>query len=330
MDSDSSLADVATGAQGGVAIDPEGARALTSMDRGTVLVEWRLRPTVEPTRVVRISNGRPMRGPFGAVAGAAVAMVGDTSVCMREWRDIERAWELPDELVPRRRYLQTAAWSPDGRLLAIAKGEEMVVVDVGARVVVGDVNDLEDCALGDWSVRPAFSPDGRLLAVGNTMQGFWWQSMLEVSDGLRHRYEREELPDTGISDLVSAVAFSPDGRRFAVWVRPDHGHTGPNGYRGMAVSSWAETGEPFWHSHIDDEAAGVHGESYSAPLCFSSDGVYLAVGLDCGVLWLDAETGVALRMDATEGEVTALACAPHTGLVAATTRGLRCLESPVR
>lgn len=323
------LADAAVGAQQGVAVDPRRAVALTSMYSGAVLVEWRLRPTVEPVRVLRIPGRVRQHGPFGSALGGTVAFVGQHSVTLRDWRNIECAKELPAELLPREN-LQAVAWSPDGRLLAISKSEDLQIVDVVAGEVVARADGLDDCALGDWSVRPCFSPDARLLAVGNTMQGSWWQSMLEVSPAPRQRYEREDLPSTRISDLVTSVVFAPDGRRFATWVRPDYGHTGADGYRGMVVTSWAETGEPHWHSHIDETATGRHGESYSAPLCFTADGAWLAIGLDCGVLWLDAETGAVVRMDATEGEVTALACAPHTGLVAASARGLWCPEPPLR
>ncbi|NNH70647.1 hypothetical protein HLB23_12360 [Nocardia uniformis] len=324
---DLTLDDVATGAHEGIAVDPRRPVALTTMYSGAVLVEWRLTPTVEPVRVIRVPGRVARRGLNGSSTGGVVALVGGDSVHLREWRDLARGAELPAKLLPGRG-IQEAVWSPDGRLLAISRSEGLTIVDMWARAVVGDAADLIECELGDWSVVPRFSPDGTLLAVANSTQGHWWQTMFDVLPAPSLRYEAENLPSTRRSDLVGALTFSPDGQLVATWVRPDAGVSGADGYRGLVVVREAKSGEPWWHRHIDDGIDVFHDESYWAPLCFTDDGTALAVGLDRGVMWFDAETGERVGMDVTEGAVTALTRPPRGGLLAATTRGVRWVAPP--
>ncbi|MFE1592940.1 hypothetical protein [Nocardia sp. NPDC058705] len=220
--------------------------------------------------------------------------------------------------------------SPDGRLLALTGSEELVVVDTRHGVRHDADNDAE-IQLGDWSLTPQFSPDGRFLAVGNCMQGSAWLSGIDVSaEGvLTSRYEQEDLPRTDHGDLVGAVEFSPDGRRFAAWIRPDHGQSGANGYRGLIVVVDTATGDPVWHLRIDDDVTGAHGGSCWAPLCFTTGGSWIAVGLDTGVLWLNAETGTPATECTSMAPVRALVSAAHVGVVAATERNVHRLTPPL-
>jgi hypothetical protein len=160
------------------------------------------------------------------------------------------------------------------------------------------------------------------------MQGIWWLTVLDVTDGsLRERYERDqrnaELPTGGGSEIVSDLAFSPDGAVVATWVRPDHGHTRRNGYRGFVATTRVASGDVAWHRHVDDDVAAAAGTITSASLCHTPDGTRLAVGLDSGILWLDAETGAVTGHDHTTGRVHALAAHPAVGVLAATDHGLR-------
>ncbi|MFE9745834.1 WD40 repeat domain-containing protein [Saccharothrix saharensis] len=200
------------------------------------------------------------------------------------------------------------------------------MIDLDRGEVVGELD-----GFGDWSVEPRFAPDGRTLAVGNSMQGTWWLTVLELGDdgNPQRRYDREDgLPTGNGSEIVTDVAFTPDGHRFATWVRPDYGCQGPNGYRGLVATTWTQSGEAAWHLHVDDDVIGAPGQAVSASLCFTPDGSWLAVGLDPGVLWLDAETGRPAGHDRTAGTVNFLAAHPDLGLLAATEHGLRLLDLP--
>jgi WD40 repeat protein len=140
-----------------------------------------------------------------------------------------------------------AAWSPDGRLLAVAAGQlehpssgEIQVWDVAAR---RRLRTLSGHAGGVLAV--AFSPDGNTLATGERgldVQGVTRVRLWDVASGQVRRTLK-------LRNAVAAVAFSPDGRYLAtgtatIWsnipgelklwdaatgtvVAPLKGHTGP-------------------------------------------------------------------------------------------------------
>ncbi|TQM80307.1 ankyrin repeat protein [Saccharothrix saharensis] len=316
--------EAAVGPQERVAVHPARPEALTTAFSGTVLVRWRLTPTIEPVEVIRVGGRKRSRGPRSG--GATLAFTDGDSVWLRDWADLRRTRHVAAELPPGNRYA-TPVLSPDGRRLVVPSCERLHVIDLDRGEVVGELD-----GFGDWSVEPRFAPDGRTLAVGNSMQGTWWLTVLEPDDdgNPRSRYEREDgLPTGNGPEIVTDVAFTPDGHRFATWVRPDHGCHGPHGYRGLVATTWSRSGEPAWHLHVDDDVIGAPGQAASASLCFTPDGSWLAVGLDSGVLWLDAETGSPACHDRTSGAVNALASHPDLGLIAATDHGLRLCRPPL-
>jgi WD40 repeat protein len=92
---------------------------------------------------------------------------------------------------------RSAAFSPDGRYLAVASGS-----DVPA--------ELEDLARGTTRVlgtgfQPAFSPDSRHLALADAHHAI---RVLDLATG------RERVL-SGPADIVTSLAFSPDGRSLA-------------------------------------------------------------------------------------------------------------------
>lgn len=313
---------VAASPQERVAVHPDRPEALTTMFSGTVLVRWRLVPRIAPVEVIRVGGRKRSRGPYSA--GATLAFADKDSVWLRDWADLRRSRRVAADLLPEDLYA-TPVLSPDGLQLVVPSCERVHVIDLDRGEIVGELD-----GFGDWSVEPRFAPDGRTLAVGNSMQGTWWLTVLEPGDGsLRHRYERQDgLPTGNGPEIVTDVAFTPDGHRFATWVRPDHGRRGPNGYRGLVATTWTQSGESAWHLHVDDDITDAPGQAVSASLCFTPDGSWLAVGLDSGVLWLDAETGAPARHDRTTGAVNALASHPDLGLLAATEHGLHLLDPP--
>jgi hypothetical protein len=317
--------EVAAGRQLRVAIRPDRPEALTTMFSGTVLVRWGLAP-VTPVEVVHARRRKPVQGPYGAVAGPALAFADNDSVWLRDWAGL-RSRAVARELLPDDLYAHPVL-SPDGRHLVVPACESLRVIDLGRGEVTG-----EQAGLGDWSVVPRFTPDGTVLAVGSSMQGTWWLTVFALTaDGsLQRRHERRDgLPSGPCPEIVTDLAHAPDGRRFATWVRPDHGRAGPGGYRGLVATTWTHSGEPAWHAHVDDALTGHPGGAVSASLCFTPDASWLAVGLDSGVLWLDADSGAPGGHDHTTGAVNALASHPAVGVLAATDHGLRRIEPPAR
>ncbi|WP_433578431.1 WD40 repeat domain-containing protein [Nocardia brasiliensis] len=324
------LPEVMGGAQEGLAIHPNLRQAATTMRSGSALIVWRLAPAIEPIALLALAGTELRRGPYGSVSGKTLAFVTDTSVELRSWGNLDSVTELPA------RFLDSGgmdvAWSPEGRLLAVASCERLIIVDVEHGVHHEVPHEGDHYYFGDWASLPQFSPDGRRVGVANTMQGRWWHTMLTVAaDGTIEYgfdYGPDGIPQAGGRNIPSAVAFTPDGRRVAIWVYRGVERRNPSEYRGVVVVIDTTTGTLVWRRHIDNGTAGRPGEVYPAALCFTLDGASLAIGLDTGIIWLDANTGAPKTADTTIGAVNALACAHHTGMLAATKTGLHQLEHP--
>ncbi|GAA4550935.1 ankyrin repeat domain-containing protein [Amycolatopsis samaneae] len=295
-----------------VAIRPDGTEAVTSTFSGTVLVRWRLAPAITPVEALRVGVRSRARGPYGA----GLVFADDESVWLRDWDDLRRSRVIAAELVPEEPYPHPVL-SGDGRFLLVASAECLRLIDLEREETAGELG-----GLGDWSIEARFAPDERTIAVGNSMQGTCWLTILDANLGERS-VRQADLPSSNQPETVSDVAFAPDGRTVATWIRPDR--AGHNGYRGLAAVTRTHDGEPAWHRHVDDGVAGAPGKVTSAALCFTSDGSRLAVGLDTGILWLDAKTGTPTGHD-TLGSVTALASHPALGVLAATDHGLHRLD----
>ena len=101
-----------------------------------------------------------------------------------------------------------ATFSPDGRMVAMAAWDGVLVWDVGSGKLAGPPLEYFDI------VHAVFSPDGsKILTAGtDTGNGLW-----DLKTG------REILPLPGRNfNHVAAIAFSPDGKRVAVGYREEN------------------------------------------------------------------------------------------------------------
>ncbi|HEY7156598.1 MAG TPA: hypothetical protein VH575_21700 [Gemmataceae bacterium] len=182
---------------------------------------------------------------------------------------------------------QVIVFSPDGKMFVSASKRQLVIWDVASRKRVGSIPVSATVF--------QFSPDGKLLAVGEIgyngkpdLLSFW-----DVSTRKKLRTARASYPGA-FSDL-SAVAFSPDGKRLA----------------------WAEKMN---HSvHLLDVATGEEcatsqgGQGILNCLAFSPDGKTLALGDSNHAIYLWDLPSVKVRKtlaDVKRRAVTGLAFSP--------------------
>jgi eukaryotic-like serine/threonine-protein kinase len=124
----------------------------------------------------------------------------------------------------------SAAFSPDGKLLAVAGLDPSLVhqfrvMDVATGQVKFTERDVQ------WHSQLAFSPDGKLLATGNP--AFMGIDIWDVADGRRLHTIR------GHSDWIMDFAFTPDGQ---------------------LVSSSKDRTIKFWDPRMDPEVRSLPGK----------------------------------------------------------------------
>jgi WD40 repeat protein len=171
----------------------------------------------EDLPVALTDRGRPPTRPFGAIAMIAVTVNRDQIVpAFAPGGEMfgpryNRHYQLTlydmqgrpckTLLYPERSAIDQAAFSPDGRLLAVGGRDDF-------RVVLWDLSSGELTRRPNlpWGLyRMAFSPDSRLLATGTG-------PMLRLWDVATGQMRSEHANFEGV---IRTVAFSPDGRLLA-------------------------------------------------------------------------------------------------------------------
>lgn len=162
------------------------------------------------------------------------------------------------------RWVETVAFSPNGRLLA--SGDEDGTIKLWDVTTGAEVRSTSGHSSIVYSV--TFSPDGRILASGGTDDTI---KLWDVATG------RNLAPLAGHTSTVSSIAFSPDGGR-------------------LASGSWDKTVK-LWDVATRTVLRSFSGHSEGiSSVAFSPDGKKLASGSDDRTIKLwDVATGARLR-----------------------------------
>ena len=159
-------------------------------------------------------------------------------------------------------YVRAVAFSPDGRILAGSDDETLKLWDVATGREIRTVK-------GRYWAGAAFSPDGRTIVSGDLDSLRFW----DVASGREIHAFKEK-------SWVTAVAFSPDGKKFVSAHRSMHDNT---------LKLWdAASGREL-------RTLSGHGDLVNA-VAFSSDGRTIVSGSSDNTLkFWDVASGRALR-----------------------------------
>ncbi|MCB9760910.1 MAG: PD40 domain-containing protein [Alphaproteobacteria bacterium] len=241
-------------------------------DRETFLYQS---PPLPMLRVQRAGSGWAMRSTISPDGRWILSTSSVGLVSIIDVDTFEKTSVLDTELGR----LPAAAWSPDGRRIAIGSREGVVrVYRFGADEVILDGGSPQDWKLSYRALDVSFSPDGATLAVA------------QEGGGVGFLTEGNSKPRMMETDgVVWCVGFSPDGQWFA----------------------WGDDGGDVWLGAAGrpQEAQRIgHHRSRVRDLTFSSDGSTLLSGSEDGTarLW-SIPDGLLLRVfSGHDGSVTAV------------------------
>jgi WD40 repeat protein len=191
----------------GLAVHPQGASLAAGTSTGPEF------PKTDAVELWDLNGGRPqgkklpMPEGLDAFSARTVAFSPDGRVLVGGGQGTVLIWRLDGSREPLRLAGDVAAFSPDGKRLAVTTGQPddgtVRLYDVGSGKQRGKLSTGRNAFV--WDV--AFSPDGAAVAAGdNDGTVVLWDA---------HTKKRVGEPLTGFDSRVDHVAFSPDGRTLA-------------------------------------------------------------------------------------------------------------------
>jgi WD40 repeat protein len=166
------------------------------------------------------------------------------------------------------------AFSPDGRVLAIKDGEEILLWNSQTRAI----DRMLDSGTGGTLV---FSPDGKVLAsvdyIGHIRMhdvATWHLRKLEDDKNKTINLYQASAGDTDPTNTFVKAAFSPDSRQLATC----HGHRLPSGTHEGEIRIWDVTSGELLKT--------IENQPGTLEVSYSPDGTLLATGNDGGEIRL--------------------------------------------
>lgn len=190
------------------ALSPDGHLLATSA--GDRVLLWNLSTVTSPAMIANLGSSQGISALAFASSGRRLAVVtGNGAVAQWLLSPTSRPMPLPVATEPHRTPLTAVAYSPTGKALA--------VVGANGTVAVWDLTRHQPRLVFAREVAHttmttvAYSPNGSALAAGADDLTVWhWRA---TADGLPVGEPQRLL---GFANLVSAIAFSHDGRYLAV------------------------------------------------------------------------------------------------------------------
>lgn len=231
-----SVIDAATGETLGTSNDHRGAVLTLAFDRfGTNLT------SVDADGAIRVGDGKTGKDEPGDVLHRDTAAIFDNAG---------------------RQPATAAAISPDGRTVALARGETDVAISLRTTRTGKEVQQLPGHAKTVTGL--TFTPDGKLLlSSGRDYRvSFWMPARKRAVEYWKMEMEKSPLPN---GPYFQTVAISPDGKM-------------------AAASYWHESGDRLivWNRHIAEKLKRFE-VSHARAVAFSPDKKTLATAGDDGV-----------------------------------------------
>lgn len=240
-------------------VNPRRSEAITVVDHA-ILARWELSNPPKPIRTLYTKHPR-----LGVLAPSAdgeqflIWAVGDDpSFCfleLRAWDTLDLVKTIP---APLEGDIQSAAFSPDGKWLALTMSEleTVKVVNLDTWEILGGVD------AGEWTAAIRFSLSSQLLATACSFQGGAYVGIHKITnDKIEDIYtfdrSNHTTPGNRFVDSLIDIAFSPDSWQLVLFETSRIYHElYPNGWRGNLAMYDLTTGKQRWHNSIDSTVTG--------------------------------------------------------------------------
>lgn len=240
-------------------VNAKRSEAVTVVDHA-ILVRWELADPPKPLRAIYTEHthlrilASPSDGNHILIWTEGGQGNSEGILELRDWDTLEFVREIPLSISGQ---IQSAAFSFDGRWLALADDEEAVyLTDFASGEIIAQI------AGGEWTASVQFAPSSEKLATACSFQGGGHVVIYRVSDReikRLHTFGRSDhtTPANQFVDTLGDIAFSPDSRFLVLFETSRIYHElYPAGWRGNLALYSVDNGNLQWQNSIDAAETG--------------------------------------------------------------------------